>query len=128
MLKIVELHTSPYAGGEYVVLQNNGLNTLCLRGWALCGSAYMTGDPQAAAGEMYIFSHDVPIKPYGRVVLFTGDGEDGWYPTADGKQAYLVYWGRNEPVWAETADVYLLKTTCSRKIAWQEVPELVSTP
>ena len=126
MLRIVELHTSPNAGGEYVVLQNNGLNSLSLRGWALCGSAYMTGDSVAAAREMYIFGQEVPIKPYVRVVLFTGYGENGWYPTADGKRAYLVYWGRESPVWSATSDIFLLMTACSRKVFSADVPELVS--
>jgi hypothetical protein len=126
LLKIIELHTSPYAGGEYVVLQNHGLTTLSLRGWALCGNSFLTGDAQAAAREMYIFSEDIPIKPYGRVVLFTGEGEDGWYQTVDGKQAFLVYWGRKNPVWSETGDVFLLKTTCSRKVSCGEVAEMVA--
>ena len=127
MLKIIELHTSPIAGGEYVVLQNHGLTTLSLRGWALCGSSFMTGDPQAAAREMYIFSEDIPIKPYGRVVLFSGEGEDGWYQTVDGKQAFLVYWGRKNPVWCETGDVFLLHKTCSRKVAWADATVLAVT-
>lgn len=50
--------------------------------------------------EMFIFHEDVSVKPYGRVVLFTGAGADGWYPTTDGKQAYVAYWGRPERVWS----------------------------
>src|SRR5262249_52963179 len=124
MLKIVDLHTSPNVGGEYVVLQNNGLNSITLKGWALCGNAYMTGDPLAAAAQMFIFSHDVLIKPFVRVVLFSGAGEDGWYPTVDGKQAYVVYWGRKEPVWNTTTDIHLLQTCSSRRISWPDVSEL----
>ena len=108
MLKIVELHASPNAGGEYVVLQNHGLSTLSLRGWALCGGSYLTGDAEAAAREMYIFREDTPIKPYGRVVLFTGQGEDGWYQTIDGKQAFLAYWRRSRAVWAVAGAVWLM--------------------
>src|SRR5579871_1020784 len=91
MLKIVEVHASEGAQGEYIVLQNTGLITVSLRGWALCTDAYLDGDAARIADEMYIFRDDIPIKPYMRVVLFTGSGQDGWVPTVDGKQAYCAY-------------------------------------
>src|ERR1044071_5792751 len=44
MLKIIDVHASASAGGEYVVLQNEGLTTVNLRGWALCTQRYLNGD------------------------------------------------------------------------------------
>src|SRR5579871_2899505 len=99
MLKIVEIHAASGVQGEYIVLQNMGLVTVSLRGWALCSDAFLEGEPAKLAEEMYIFREDVAIKPYTNVVLFTGEGEDGWVPTIDGKQAYCAYWGRPERLW-----------------------------
>lgn len=116
MLKIVDIHVSQAARGEYIVLQNQGLTTLTLRGWALCTDAYMEGVPDEAARGMYIFTQDEQIKPYTRVVLFTGVGQPGWHPTTDGKHAYVTYWGRSEPAWDQTLYVHLLRLSASRKV------------
>lgn len=108
MLKITEIHTSASAAGEYVVLQNQGLTTVSLRGYVLCSEAYLEGDLSRNGSDIYVFTQDVPLKPYTRVVLFSGRGEDEWCPTTDGKMAYLVYWGRAEPVWSRRSTVRLL--------------------
>jgi len=86
MLKIVEVHPSSNPKGEYVVLHNLGLVTENLRGCALCTDAYLDGSIKNVGASMYIFREDIAIKPYMRVVVFTGCGEDGWMPTTDGKQ------------------------------------------
>ena len=125
MLKIIDLNISLSAQGEYVVLQNQGLITVSLRGWALCTDAYLAGSVEKMTDEMYIFTQDEPIKPYTRVVLFTGEGSPGWYGTVDGKQAYLEYWCRPSPVWSKAGQLNLLHVASSRKIAaWNESPEL----
>lgn len=116
MLKIVEIHVADTSRSEYVVLQNQGLTTLTLRGWALCTDAYIGGDPEEAARGMYIFTQDEQIRPYTRVVLFTGYGEAGWHPTTDGKHAYVTYWGRPNPAWRDTRYVHLLRLSSSRKV------------
>jgi hypothetical protein len=116
MLKIVDIHVAETARGEYVVLQNQGLTTLTLRGWALCTDAYVSGDPDAAARGMYIFTQDEQIRPYTRVVLFTGHGESGWHPTTDGKHAFVTYWGRSDPAWRDTRYVHLLRLSTSRRV------------
>lgn len=116
MLKIVEIHVAESPRGEYIVVQNQGLTTVTLRGWALCSDGYLSGDPSRAAQDMYIFTQDEQIKPYTRVVLFTGPGQSGWWPTNDGKHAYLVYWGREAPVWDATHYVHLLRLSTSRKV------------
>lgn len=117
MLKIVDVHRAQHVAGEYVVLQNQGLMTVTLQGWALCTAAYLGGDPVSAAREMFIFTQDVPIKPYTRVVLFTGDGVEGWQPTNDGKQAYVAYWRKRDPVWTRTDRINLLQIASTRRLA-----------
>jgi hypothetical protein len=117
MLKIVDIHTAAGARGEYVVLQNQGLVTVSLRGWALCTDAYLYGEAAQVAAEMYIFRDDIPIKPYTQVVLFTGEGTDGWQPTVDGRQAYCAYWGRNRRVWTDALHIHVLQMSASRRIA-----------
>jgi hypothetical protein len=117
MLRIVDIHTASSARGEYIVLQNQGLVTVSLRGWALCTDAYLQGNPVRLADEMYVFRDDIAVKPYTRVVLFTGEGRDGWQPTVDGRQAYCAYWGRTERVWSLAGSVHVLQLFASRRIA-----------
>jgi hypothetical protein len=116
MLKIVEVHAASGVRGEYVVLQNQGLVTVSLRGWALCTEAYLNGSPEERADSMYVFRDDIPIGPYTRVVLFTGNGEDGWVPTVDGRQAFCAYWNRQERVWTYASQAYVLHLSASTRI------------
>jgi hypothetical protein len=116
MLKIVEVHASDGVRGEYVVLQNMGLVTVSLRGWALCTDAYLDGDEYQIAAQLYVFRDDMPIKPYTRVVLFTGSGVDGWQPTTDGRQAYCAYWNRAERIWSVTETIHVLHLSASKRI------------
>ena len=120
MLKIIDVHPSPNAAGEYVVLQNQGLTTISLRGWALCTDAYFSGDPDAVTRGLYVFTQEEAIKPYTRVVLFTGDGDAGWYSTTDGKQAFLVYWDRPCPVWSRACHLHLIHVAGTRKVVQPE--------
>ncbi len=116
MLKIVEVHAGATAQGEYVVLQNQGLTTVSLRGWALCTDAFVQGDVSRLADETYIFREDVIIKPYTSVVLFTGCGENGWQPTNDGRQAYCAYWGRMDRIWDVSGNVNILHVFASKRV------------
>jgi hypothetical protein len=127
MLKIVEVHLSAHAGGEYLVIQNHGLTTLSLRGWAVCSDRYLHDCPESAAREMYVFQDDISIKPYTRIVLFTGQGETGWRATTDGKTAYVVYWARTECAWHYSECVNLLHIACSKRIVTPEQAEEVVT-
>ncbi len=122
MLKIIEVHPATNTQGEYIVLQNQGLGMVSLRGWALCTDAYLDGDTARLAQEIYIFRDEVAIKPYTRVVLFTGSGEDDWVPTVDGRQAYCAYWNRRERLWSSAMHVHLLHLLSSRVVAPQTLP------
>lgn len=127
MLKIVEVHPTALARGEYVVLQNVGLINVNLRGWALCTDAFLEADNRRLVEEMYIFREDVQIKPYARVVLFTASGENEWMPTIDGKQAYCAYWGRAESVWKGANNVHVLHMLTTRRIVMPSVQPVVTT-
>lgn len=122
MLKIIELHASTNPQSEYIVLENQGLNTINLKGYALCTDAYFTGDTQRLTDEIFIFQEDAFIKPFTRVVLLTGVGEGGWFPTIDGKRAYCLFWNRRASMWSQHSDVHLLHIAGSRRV----VPESIS--
>jgi hypothetical protein len=116
MLKIVEVHACHYPDGEYVVLQNQGTLTVPLRGYLLTSQDFLQLDPYNVSNAMYVFRAEATIKPYGRVVLFTGAGYDGWQPTTDGRQCYVAYWGREETVWSRCETVHLLRPESSLRV------------
>lgn len=116
MLKVMEVHPAKDARGEYLVLQNQGTVSVDLRGWALCTMAYLQGDAAQRAHEMYVFREEANIRPYTRVVLFSGQGEDGWQETIDGRQAYCAYWKRDRGIWKAGEQVYLLHVAASRLV------------
>ena len=116
MLKIIEVHPAPRPEAEYVVLQNEGLVSLTLCGWALCSEMVFTADPCDWSSSFYMFDQDADIRPYTRVVLFTGVGEDGWAPTIDGRQAFLAHWNRKQPVWKHAQTIHIMRITGSRRV------------
>lgn len=122
MLKIIELHASINSQSEYIVLENQGLNSINLKGYALCTDAYFTGDSRRLSDEIFIFQEALFIKPFTRVVLLTGIGEEGWFPTVDGKKAYCLFWNKGSGVWCKHEEVHLLQITNSRRV----VPESVA--
>lgn len=122
MLKIMEIHPALNARGEYIVLQNTGLVTLNLRGWAVCTEAYLDLGIRDVGTGMYVFHQDIPIKPYMRVVLFSGCGADEWMPTTDGKQAYCAYWNRAHSVWTQARDAHTLHIAASKRVVPEASP------
>lgn len=116
MLKIVDVHLSANVHGEYIVIQNQGLTTISLRGWIVVTEDYLCADSAIRPPVMYVFREDAPIKPYARVVLFTGHGTDGWHPTNDGKPAYVAYWGSDEFRWAGANRCILLQPASTKHI------------
>ncbi len=116
MLKVVDVHPAADVCGEYVVLQNQGLVSVTLRGWALCTEAFLTGDMTQIADELYIFRDEIAVKPYTKVVLFSGEGDDCWVPTTDGRLAYCAYWNRSRRIWSDAKRVHLLHLASSRPV------------
>jgi hypothetical protein len=122
MLKIIELRASLNPQSEYIVLENQGLNSVSLRGYALCTDAFLCAESSRLAEEMFIFQEDICLKPFMRVVLLTGEGESGWMPTVDGKQAYCIYWNRGSSVWTKARDVHVLHIAASRRVVAELIP------
>lgn len=116
MLKIIDLHASTHVQGEYIVLENQGLNSLNLKGYVLCTESLLTSNLQRLPEEIFVFQEEIYLKPFMRVVLFTGRGENSWVPTVDGKQAYCVYWNRGSSVWNQHSDVHLLHIAATRHV------------
>ncbi len=125
MLKIMEIQPAPDARGEYIVLQNTGLVTLNLRGWAVCTEAYLDPATRDMGAAMYVFHQDILVKPYMRVVLFSGCGVDEWMPTTDGKQAYCAYWNRAHSVWTQARDAHALHIAASKRVVMEAAPRPV---
>jgi hypothetical protein len=121
MLRIVEICPSTRGRGGYVVLQNCGLVSVNLKGWAVCSEAYLQNDPERLAQEIYIFKADEAIQPYTRVVLLHGKGEDGWTDTIDGRKAYCAYWNSPTPIWKPGARIHLLHIQGSQRVPSNEV-------
>lgn len=126
MLRIAEIKLSQSVRGEYIVLQNTGLVAINLRGWGLCSEALMDGSIGEIMGSLYVFQTDAVVKPYTKVVLFTGSGEDGWRETVDGRQAFCAYWNRDKPVWNATRSVHVLHVAGSRAIIENNTPAIES--
>ena len=101
MLRIIDIQVSGTAAGEWIVLQNQGMQPVNLRGWVLAGDRYLSGDPSTAASQMFIFTADQLIKPGARVVLLSIHGKDGWYATVEGGSAFVAYANRSESLWAQ---------------------------
>lgn len=116
MLKVVDVHPAADVRGEYVVLQNQGLVSVTLRGWALCTEALLSGEMTQIADELYVFRDEIAVKPYTKVVVFSGEGEDGWVPTTDGRLAYCAYWNRSRRIWSDAKRVHLLHLANSRPV------------
>jgi len=117
MLKIMEVHPSLNPCGEYVVLQNVGLVTINLKGCAICTDAFLSDSGIGVdATNIYLFRDEVSLRPYMRVVLFTGSGENAWVPTVDGKHAYCAFWGRHTSVWSDSQQVHFLQLSTSRRV------------
>lgn len=125
MFRITDIQVSGTAAGEWVVMQNHGMIPLKLRGWVIAGDIYLTGNPEPAAKQMFIFTAEVTIKPGVRAVLISTHGNDGWYPTVEGGTAYVTYANRAESLWSHAGELHLLQPVSSRRIHPAQILELV---
>ena len=125
MLRIVEIHPAQEASGEYIVLQNQGVVSINLQGWAVSTEVYLQGGSEGYSQNIYVFKSEVMISPYTHIVLFTGKGKEGWMPTNDGKRAYCAYWERNESIWNHSSKIHLLQMTSTKPI---DVPVTLPMP
>jgi hypothetical protein len=125
MLKIIDIQVSGTAAGEWVVLQNQGMTPVNLRGFVVCGNSYLSGNPESAAKQMFIFTADETLKPGTRVALLSAHGKDGWQPTVEGGTAFVAYANRAESLWSHADELHLLQPVSSRPIHPSQILELV---
>ena len=125
MLRIIDIQVSGTAAGEWVVIQNQGMIPLNLRGWIVTGDMYLTGQAESAAKQMFIFTADEVIKPGVRAVLISSYGSDSWFPTVEGGSAYVAYANRAESLWSQADELHLLQPVSSRRIHPGQILELV---
>ena len=125
MLKIIDIQVSGTAAGEWVVLQNQGMTAVNLRGFVICGDNYLNGNAESAAKQMFIFTADESVKPGVRAVLLSTHGVDGWQPTIDGGSAYVAYANRAESLWSHADELHLLQPISTRRIHPGQILELV---
>jgi competence protein ComEC len=84
--------------GEYVVLENGGAEAISIAGWTLCD----------AARHCYTFPAGAAVDAGGRVVVYTGSGQDG---------ASRYYMNRRRAVWNNRGDVATLRDAEGRIVA-----------
>ena len=92
-MRIVGVQRSERAGGEFVLLQNQGAMRLELRGHAVLACD--------APERLHVFGDRETIPAGTFVMLTTGPGTSRWAVTKDGQRIYHVYMGRERALWAE---------------------------
>ena len=96
-LEVVEVHADAAGddwenlNGEYVVLRNDGEDSLDLSGWTVADEA----------DHAYSFPAGTTLDPGESLTLYTGEGRDG-----DGR----YYWGSGSPVWNNGGDTVFVRT------------------
>jgi hypothetical protein len=97
VIRIVGLQRNESSTQEFVLLQNQGLLRLSLRGHlVLCDEAIEESNLAIGA---HAFSDDVLIPPGMYVLLFTGRGTPRWSRTRDGALVYYAFMNRDSAVW-----------------------------
>ncbi|MCS6829266.1 MAG: hypothetical protein RMM08_13390 [Armatimonadota bacterium] len=109
MFRVVGVETGDHPRREFVVIRNQSLRYENLRGWAVTDESYFTADPRMVAERLYIFREEIMIEPGSYVALCTGSGANHWARAGDGRSVYVVYWGRERPVWRDSQRVMLIQ-------------------
>jgi hypothetical protein len=120
MLRIVGVQRSEDPGEEFVLLKNQGVLKLHLRGHMVAAEAAF--GPGSAHRELIsVFSQDEVIPPGAYVMLVTGEGQDSWGRSGDGSPVYYAFWNRKYSAWdQETGPIHVLGVLHSKPggISW----------
>ncbi|MEI6512964.1 MAG: hypothetical protein WCO51_06770 [bacterium] len=129
MLRIVGVQRGGTPDSEFVLLQNQGIRRIGLKGYAVTDDAYFEGDPYLLASRLQVFSEEVFLITSNYVALFTGHGQNGWRKNSDGSSVYLVYWGRDCCVWSHSpdSDVHLLNISATHHIPKETIFRTMTT-
>lgn len=103
MLRIVGVQSGDEACDEFVLLQNQGVLKIHLRGTILTDEFALCGGEGFSRDRMFVFSDDVVVPPSAYVMVVTGPGRDGWSRSRDGSPVYFAYWNRSKPVWSQAS-------------------------
>lgn len=101
MLRIAGIQRNTDPDQEFVLLKNQGLLKINLRG-------HMIADENAFSSaclheKVFVFSEEVILPPGAYAMVVTGKGENGWGRSADGSLVYYAFWGKKHPVWTDEA-------------------------
>lgn len=99
MLRIVGVQRNEYPEKEFVLLQNQGSMRINLRGHALLSESAF--NDRHLCEVSHVFREDLLLAPGLYVVLYSGEGSNGWRKTRDGQTVYHAYMNSGESVWNE---------------------------
>jgi hypothetical protein len=108
MFRVIGVETGDHPRREFVVIRNQSLRYENLRGWAVTDESYFCADPRTLLDRLYIFREELMVEPGAYVALCTGVGENHWARAADGRDVYVVYWGRERCIWRDSQRVMLI--------------------
>jgi micrococcal nuclease len=94
---------------EYVILENDGSETVSLAGWTL--------KDETTAGErrhVYAFPKTVSLSPREKAYVHTGPGADYFEKGTPSK--WNLYWGRHSFVWNNEGDTATLFDADGNKV------------
>lgn len=106
MLRIVEVQRSEEPQSEYLLLQNQGVLKIGLRGHMIANEDAIG---RGGAETTFAFTDDIQVPAACWVLLITGCGTNGWHRDPDSKPVYCVFWNRDRSVWNyEHGPIHLL--------------------
>lgn len=109
MFRVIGVETGEHPRKEFVVIRNQSLRYENLRGWAITDESFFGNNPLMLAERLYVFREEIMVEPGAYVALCTGVGENHWARAADGRNVFIVYWGKDRCVWRDSQRVMLVQ-------------------
>jgi hypothetical protein len=117
MLRIAGIQPSDEPDEEFILLQNQGVMKVMLRGHVLAKDDAWQDYGELNTDRVYAFSDNVFVPPSAYVMLKTGFGFNGWRKSKDGSPVYCVYWKRDTSAWDQhELTVHLLQVSHSKVV------------
>lgn len=109
MFRVIGVETGEHPRKEFVVIRNQSLRYENLRGWAITDESFFGNNPLILAERLYVFREEIMVEPGAYVALCTGVGENHWARAADGRNVFVVYWGKDRCIWRDSQRVMLVQ-------------------
>lgn len=109
MFRVIGVETGEHPRKEFVVIRNQSLCYENLRGWAITDESFFGNNPLILAERLYVFREEMMIEPCAYVALCTGMGENHRARAADGRNVFIIYWGKDRCVWRDSQRVILVQ-------------------